>query len=260
MIGVYDSGLGGLLLARKLGERYPERQIHVFCDTSGSTLSARPVAEVVEHCSRGLSILVEQGAELIVVACHEAGIGLLTPDKRHAAAAVPLIDLASVAAHAALAMSTGGRIGVITTRTVADRGIYQSLLLAARADLALFCQACPLLLPLIEEGWYNKVETKMIIKRCLRPLRERQIDTLIPACSSYQLVLPQIAARVGRRTRVVDPFAALIDTVAEQLPANQPPGPPDAPRYRIQVTRRHDAVNRVIQNIFGRSTGRCEVL
>jgi glutamate racemase len=260
MIGVYDSGLGGLLLARKLGERYPGHLIHVFCDTANFERNARPAPEVAERCSSALASLVEQGAQLIVVACHETGIGLLSPEERHAAVAVPLIDAASVAASAALAISSGGRIGVIATRTVAERGIYQSLLLPVAADLALFCQACPLLLPLIEEGWYNKVETKMVIKRCLRPLKERQVDTLIPACSSYQLVLPQIAARVGRRTRVVDPFAALIDTVADQLQDNPAPRSPGTPRFRIQVTRRHDGANRVIRKIFGRSTGRCEVI
>jgi glutamate racemase len=260
MIGVYDSGIGGLLLARKLGERYPDHSVSVFCDTAASGLAARTREQAAERCRSGLSFLTEQGARLVVIACHETVMDeLFTPGKL-SATDLPLIDAVGVTARAAQAVSTSGRIGIITTRTVVEGNIYAPVLPASAAENTLFYQACPLLLPLIEEGWYNKVATRMIIKHCLRPLKDLQIDTLIPACSSYQLVLPLIAARCGRRTRVVDPGKALVDTVAEQLVHGTNGAHPDRPRYLVHVTQYHDGITRALKTIFGRSTDRYEVL
>jgi len=260
MIGVYDSGIGGLLLARKLGACHPNRHICVFCDTAASGLAARPLEQAAEQCLSGLSFLAKQGARLIVIACHETATDLLTTPGKPPGPTLPVIDAASVTARAAQAVSTGGRIGVIATRTVIEGGIYEPLLGTSAAADTLFFQACPLLPPLIEDGWYNKVETKMIIKRCLRPLKALQIDTLIPACSSFQLVLPLIAARAGRRTRVIDPGAALIDAVAAQMPVKTNAAQPTHLRYSIHVTQHHDGITRALQTIFGRSTDRYEVI
>lgn len=260
MIGVYDSGIGGLLLARKLGERYPDRRVIVFCDTAASGLAARTLEQAAERCRSGLSFLAEQGARLIVIACHETVMDVLSKPGKPPLPALPLIDAVGVTARAAQAISTGGRIGIITTRTVVEGGIYEPRLQASTASNTLFLQACPLLLPLIEEGWYNKVVTRMIIKRCLRPLKDRQIDTLIPACCSYQLVLPFIAARCGRRTRVVDPGGALSDAVAGQPVQDTGGADPGRPRYLVHVTQYHDGIARVLKTIFGRSADRYEVL
>ncbi|MCB2218214.1 glutamate racemase [Desulfofustis glycolicus] len=261
MIGVYDSGIGGLLLARKLGERYADRCVSVFCDTAASGLAARTLEQAAERCRSGLSYLTEQGARLIVIACHETVMDVLARPGKPSVPDLPLIDAVGVTARATQSVSTGGRIGIITSRTVVEGGIYEPLLQTSAGEKALFFQACPLLLPLIEEGWYNTVATRMIIKRYLRPLKELQIDTLIPACCSYQLVLPLIAARCGRRTRVVDPGGALIDAVAEQLVYDDTDGAhPGRPRYLVHVTQYHDGISRVLQTIFGRSTDRYEVL
>lgn len=260
MIGVYDSGIGGLLLAKQLGEAHPDKRISVFCDTAAYGLAARPLEQGAERCRSGLRFLTEQGARLIVVACHETAPNLLTTPEKSPARPPPVIDAVTVTARAARAVSPRGRIGVIATRTVIEGGIYEPLLGASAAAGTLFLQACPLLLPLIEEGWYNKVETKMIIKRCLRPLKALHIDTLIPACSSFQLVLPLIAARAGRRARIIDPGAALIEAVAAQLPVQTDVAHPARPRYLIHVTQHHDGLGRALHTIFGRSTDRYEVI
>lgn len=258
MIGVYDSGVGGMLLARTLADRHPEHRVLFYGDTSGSDLNVASTPRVVEQANSGCRFLVDQGAKLVVLACHEASA--LAAESLREQYTVPVIDALTVTAEAAVQVSTGGRIGLVGTRTIIASGRYQSLIATLSAGSRLHCQACPLLLPLIEEGWYNKVETKMIVKRCLRPLKDRQIDTLVPACSHYQLLLSLLAARIGRRVRVVDPFKALVEAVAGLVPVLEGNDRlPDSDRSLIHVTRRTPQVDQAMKTIFGRRSAHGEV-
>jgi glutamate racemase len=95
-------------------------------------------------------------------------------------------------------------VGVIGTRATIGSGIYERLLKEVRPEIQVFSQACPLLVPLVEEGWLNRSETKRIIRKYLSPLMMKQVDTLVLACTHYPLLKPIIQAKMGKRVQVVD--------------------------------------------------------
>lgn len=251
MIGVYDSSMGGLLLASMLARRFPSLPLLVYADTDGAPLQARSLSRIVEQAERGFRFLNKQGAQAVVVACHEAST--LAIDSLRCLTAVPVVDIASVSAAAAARESGSGTIGILGSRTIVDHHSYPPLIKAVAPASTIISHSCPLLLPLIEEGWYNRVETKMIIKHCLRPLKDRQIDALLPASSLFQLVLPLLPPRVGRRTKVIDPFAELsavlcasIETSGMDLSRDNGISP------QICITRSSKVVEKMLNKFFGR--------
>ena len=101
-------------------------------------------------------------------------------------------------------MTRNSRVGVIGTRATIGSGVYERSLKTLRADIQVFSQACPLLVPLVEEGWLKRPETKQIVRKYLFPLKLRQLDTLVLGCTHYPLLKPIIQIKIGRRVQVID--------------------------------------------------------
>ena len=202
MIGIFDSGVGGLTVARAVEQLLPDLPYIYFGDLAHLPYGAKSREMLIEYSCRNTDFLLRQGARIIVVACNSASsaaAGELARRYRE-----PIIDVIGPAVEEAARVSAGGRIGLIGTRATVDSGVYAERLQALRPDCAVFSQACPLLVPLVEEDWLDRRETKMIVRRYLRPLKERQIDTLILGCTHYPMLAKVIAPRVGRRVRIIN--------------------------------------------------------
>jgi glutamate racemase len=156
----------------------------------------------------------------------------------------------------AAAVSKNGRIGVIGTRATINSGLYEQRLQDARPECRVYSQACPLLVPLVEEGWMERRETKMIVKKYLHPLRDKQIDTLILGCTHYPLLKKIIAPRIGRKVHIIDSsvevalhLKQLLDTDAELRAALYAPDTPN----RFFVSDIPSPVHALAGKIFGRT-------
>jgi glutamate racemase len=215
MIGVFDSGIGGLTVVRTLMECLPGYDVLYFGDTARTPYGSKSASTVVQYTIENTEWLLSQGARAVVLACNTASsLALDTLRQRYD---VPFFDVITPAAKQALRASRNGRIGVIGTRaTVASRS-YEKVIQSICPACRVFSAACPLLVPLVEEGWIKKPETAMIVKKYLRPLKDQQIDTLILGCTHYPLLADLIQTKMGRRVRVIDSSTGVVGLVREWI-------------------------------------------
>ncbi len=202
MIGIFDSGVGGMTVARAIEQLCPGFPLVYFGDIARTPYGSKSPAIITEYSQRNTEFLLRQGAKLIVIACNSAASTASTFLQSHYSQSI--IDVIAPAVAKAAMVSRNGRIGVIGTRATINSGLYEQRLQATLPKCRVYSQACPLLVPLVEEGWLERRETKMIVKKYLHPLRDKQIDTLILGCTHYPLLKSTIAPRIGRRVHIID--------------------------------------------------------
>ncbi|MEK7139202.1 MAG: glutamate racemase [Patescibacteria group bacterium] len=216
MIGIFDSGVGGLTVAREVMKHLPTARILYFGDTARTPYGNKSKKTVVRYALEDTQFLVDRGAAAIIIGCNTASAEA-TAEIKAAHPNLPIFDCITPAVTAAIAATKNGRIGLIGTRSTVNSGAYQRLIADHDAGLQLFAQACPLLVPLVEENWLKRPETKMILRRYLRPLKEQRVDTLILGCTHYPLLAPLISDTMGLRVTLVDPASEVTAFVAQTL-------------------------------------------
>jgi glutamate racemase len=271
MIGIFDSGIGGMTVARAVEQLLPDYSLVYFGDIARTPYGSKSAATIIDYSLRNTEFLLEKGAEIIIIACNSASSVATEALRREFQ--VPIIEVITPAADKAIATTRNGRIGVIGTRATIRSGIYEQTICGRHPDFHVFSEACPLLVPLVEEGWTNKQETKTIIRRYLHPLKDKQIDTLVLGCTHYPLLAPLIQARAGRRVTLIDssvetakyvrdlltdrplamdgrvPLAPGMDKERQQLVTREEKG--TAP-HRYYVSDLTDSAQKVARKIFER--------
>lgn len=201
-IGVFDSGIGGLTVAAAIRRHLPNEDIFYLGDTARVPYGGKS-RQTVERYSLEISgLLLAENAKLIVVACNTASA--LALDRLEKSLRVPVLGVVAPGADAAARSSRDGRIGVIGTRATIASGAYEQAIRRRRPDAHIFSTACPLLVPLIEEGWLDDPVTTAVLERCLAPLLRENIDTLVLGCTHYPLARSTIARVVGPEVTLVD--------------------------------------------------------
>ncbi len=218
MIGIFDSGLGGLTVARAIMDELPGYDITYFGDTARTPYGAKSAATVKKYALEDIDFLLSKGARVIVMACNSASSVVTEPVIR--TLPVPVFEVISPAVSLAAGHSRTGTIGVIGTRATINSGIYKTKILEQRPQARVYSAACPLLVPLVEEGWINKPETAMIVKKYLRPLKTRNIDTLILGCTHYPILKKIISRKIGPRTLAIDSSTAVARALKKYFETN----------------------------------------
>jgi glutamate racemase len=214
-IGVFDSGIGGLTVVRALQELLPNEDIFYLGDTARVPYGNKS-AETVERYSLELArMLIGEKAKLIVVACNTAS-SVAIP-KLRASVSVPVVGVIEPGANAAIAMTRNRHVGVIGTRATIRSGAYENALRALNVHVRVSSVACPLLVPLIEEGLLDDKLTDLTIERYLRPMAVDGIDTLVLGCTHYPLLTRAIARSLGDKIRIVDSAMNCARAVKELL-------------------------------------------
>jgi len=214
MIGVFDSGLGGLTVLKELLKRLSGYRIVYFGDTARIPYGTKSAETVTRYALENTEFLLKKGAKLIVVACHTAS-STAVDELRNRFPDVPFFEVVTPSMKKALQLTRNKRIGLIATRTTVESRIYDKLFAEADPEVKFYSQPAPLLVPLIEEGWLKKPETRRIVKKYLIPLKMKNIDTLILGCTHYPLIKKVIQEKLGKRRRLVDPS----EEVAEEVKA-----------------------------------------
>lgn len=202
MIGIFDSGVGGLTVARAIMEKTPGYDIVYFGDTAHTPYGTKSSETVIGYTVNNIEFLLSQGASVIVIACNTAS-SVATAEVL-GRFAVPIFEVITPAVELAVNTSKNFRFGVIGTRATVTSGIYEKKIIEMQPAAKVYSIACPLLVPLVEEGWLNKPEAAMIVKKYLHPLKTRQIDTLILGCTHYPLLKKIIQRKTGRRVHLID--------------------------------------------------------
>lgn len=218
MIGIFDSGVGGLTVARAVMKQIPGYDIVYFGDTAHTPYGTKSSETVIGYTINNIEFLLSQGAELIVIACNTASSVVTAPVLERFS--VPIFEVITPAVELAVQASKNLNFGIIGTRATITSGIYEKKIIENQPRARVYSVACPLLVPLVEEGWLNKAETAMIIKKYLQPLKTRQIDTLILGCTHYPLLKKVIQRKIGRRVQLIDSSLSVSNSVKAFLAAN----------------------------------------
>jgi len=211
-IGVFDSGVGGLTVVAALERLLPRESILYLGDTARLPYGTKSPSTVLAYSRRNVDFLVGRGVKAVVVACNTASavtIGALQPP-------VPLWGVLQPGAARAAGVSRG-KVGVIATESTVDSDAYGRELSRLRPELEVVSQACPLFVPLVEEGWHDDPVALEVARRYLEPLVEHGVDTLVLGCTHYPLLRDVIATVMGPRVTLVDSAQAVAEVVAADL-------------------------------------------
>jgi glutamate racemase len=211
MIGIFDSGIGGLTVVRSLMEHLPGYDIVYFGDTARTPYGTKSPETVVRYALENIDFLLSKGSKIIVMACNTASS--VAAESVNDQFDLPIFEVITPAVEITVKRSKHLRIGVIGTRATVNSGVYEKKIKALSPEAKVYSTACPLLVPLVEEGWVKKPETSMIIKKYLHPLKVRQIDTLILGCTHYPLLKDKIQRKIGKKVDVIDSSKAVAKNV-----------------------------------------------
>jgi len=214
-IGIFDSGVGGLTVYRRIIERLPRENVVYLGDTARVPYGAKS-AETVERYARNCAaILIKRGIKLLVVACNTASAFAL--DILRQELDIPVIGVVEPGAQSAAEQSRTGCIGVIGTAGTIASGAYQEAIETHFPGADIYCTSCPLFVPLAEEGWLTGTVPELVTQQYLSPLLDAGIDTLVLGCTHYPLLKAVIAKVAGDHVVLVDSAEATSRVVEETL-------------------------------------------
>jgi glutamate racemase len=214
-IGVFDSGIGGLTVAAALMQALPAEPVVYLGDTARVPYGPKSPDTVVRYSRQIAAWLVEQGVKAIVVACNTATAHAL--DTLQQECRVPVIGVVLPGARAAVGASRNHRIGVIGTAGTINSRAYHRAIAHLDPRATVIGAACPLFVPLVEEGWLDHTATRLIAETYLSPLRTQDVDTLVLGCTHYPLLAPVVQDVIGRTVTLVDSAAETARATAEVL-------------------------------------------
>ncbi len=201
-IGVFDSGIGGLTVVRALMNRLPHENIIYFGDTARVPYGPKSAQVVREYSAQDTDFLLSKNVKMIVIACNTvSSVAIDVVQKR---AKMPVVGVILPGAECAVKLSKKKRIGVIGTLTTVLSNAYTNAIHQIDSSVEVFAQACPLFVPLAEEGWTNHPATELIAKEYLFPLKLQKIDTLILGCTHYPILEKVIQKAIGETVQLVD--------------------------------------------------------
>lgn len=210
MIGVFDSGIGGLTVVKEIFRQLPGYGVVYFGDTARYPYGVKSKATIERFSLENAYFLLDKGAKMIVVACNTASA--LATEVLRRELDVPVFEVVGPAVDHAVTV-TKGNVGMIGTRGTVRSGIYKELMGLADPGITVQMQACPLFVPLVEEGWYDTPETRSIAASYLGSLRKAQIDTLILGCTHYPFLKPVIAGIMGEGVQLIDPAKDMVERI-----------------------------------------------
>lgn len=212
-IGVFDSGVGGLTVVRELAARLPHESIVYLGDTARVPYGTKSRDTVIRYARACTRQLLDRDAKMVVVACNTATAQALEVLRDELP--IPVVGVVEPGARRAVAASRTKRIGVIGTAGTIGSGAYQSVIAGLDRDASIFVQACPLFVPLAEEGWLEGEVPEAAARTYLAPLLAAEIDTLVLGCTHYPLLRDVIGAAAGPEVTLVDSAEATADAVAD---------------------------------------------
>ena len=214
-IAVFDSGAGGLTVVAALQKLLPHERIRYLGDTARLPYGTKSPAVVQKYAAACARFLVEQGTKLLVVACNTASAHAL--DYLQQTFALPTLGVVGPGAAAGVKRSRTGRIGVVGTEGTIGSGSYRRAIAAAMPGAQIFEQACPLLVPLVEENLLRHPATRMLAREYLQPLLDQHVDTLILGCTHYPLLMPLVTELCGPSVAIVDSASAVAVATQQAL-------------------------------------------
>jgi glutamate racemase len=251
-IGVFDSGIGGLTVVREISRQLPNESIVYFGDTARVPYGPKSPDTVRRYSREITSYLQDQGVKAVVVACNTATAHALPALQSEYT--LPVVGVVDPGAHAAVEASAAGEIGVIGTAGTVRSGAYERAIYGIDPSMHVTARACPLFVPLVEEGWLDTEPTRLIAREYLAPLAAAHIDTLVLGCTHYPLLKPLLASLLGPSVRLIDSAEKTAEQIGQRLVEKGIAAPPGTvPRHRFIASDAPEQFLRVGQQFLGAS-------
>lgn len=201
-IGVFDSGVGGLTVARELMRQLPGERLIYLGDTARTPYGNKSPQTLIRFALETGAFLSRKGVKMLVVACNSSSAYSLEALRHHLS--IPVVGVIEAGARAAVAGRRGRPIGVIGTRATVRSQAYAKAIHALDPSAPVEAQACPLFVPLVEEGWTDGPTALQVAREYLRPLLRRKVERVVLGCTHYPLLKPILAKVLGRDIALVD--------------------------------------------------------
>lgn len=214
-IGIFDSGVGGLTVLRQIAQRLPQESLLYFGDTARVPYGTKSPETVIRYARSCAHILIRQGIKILVLACNTASAHALKT--LQAELDIPVVGVVEPGAYAAVKRTQTRRVGVIGTAGTVASGAYQEAIAALDPAVRVFSQACPLFVPLAEEGWLDGEVPRTVAQTYLSGLLANGVDTLVLGCTHYPLLAPVIGRIAGETVTLVDSAEETAGMVAKTL-------------------------------------------
>lgn len=214
-IGVFDSGVGGLTVAREIMRQLPNEDIVYFGDTARVPYGSKSKKTVLKYSKQIVRFLLTKDVKAIVVACNTASA--LALDEIAAEIDIPIIGVVKPGAKMAVETTKTGNVGVIATQSTIKSGIYNDYIRELNPDITVVSKACPLFVPLVEEGLLEDRVTDDIVGRYLQELKEYNVDSLVLGCTHYPLLRNTIKRFMGEEVHLVNPAYETAKSLKELL-------------------------------------------
>lgn len=211
-IGVFDSGIGGLTVVRSLMERLPFENIIYFGDTARVPYGIKSVETINRYALQIVEFLLKKDVKLLIVACNT--MAAVAYQAIRDLSPVPVLEVIEASAKIAVDRTQSKAIGVIGTPATINSNAYARAIHLLDRDAKVFSQACPLFVPLVEEGWFDHPATKLVAEEYLKPVMAERVDTLVLGCTHYPLLKPLFQDITGGQVRLIDSAEAMADIAA----------------------------------------------
>ncbi len=218
-IGVFDSGLGGLTCVKEIMSLLPDEHIVYFGDTGRVPYGTRSAETIIKYTESDIRFLKEFDPKLIVIACGTASSAAL--EKVKGKFDVNLMGVIAPSATAAAVATKNGKIGVIGTNGSINSGKYEQALKEINSSLQVYSKACPMFVPLVENGYLSGKVTELIAREYLQPLMDAGVDTIILGCTHYPLIKKVIGEIVGKEVTLIDPGKETAKYIRDTLEAGE---------------------------------------
>lgn len=202
-IGVFDSGVGGLTVAREIMRQMPDERIVYFGDTARLPYGSKSKDTIIRYSRQICRFLQTKGVKAIVIACNTASAQALDVVEKELD--IPVIGVIQAGARMAVQVTRNGKIGVIGTEGTIGSGIYTEEMKKLRQDIEVVGKSCPLFVPLVEEGLLHDSVTDEIASRYLSALKGRFVDTMVLGCTHYPLLRSTLGRVMGEEVTLVNP-------------------------------------------------------
>lgn len=214
-IGVFDSGIGGLTVVKRLSSVLPNEHIVYFGDTARVPYGSKSNSTVIEYSIQNTNFLLHKNVKLVVVACNTAS-SIALPDLQKKFN-VPVVGVILPGANMAVSETQNGKIGVIGTRATINNHAYSKTIKKINNKIEVFEKACPLFVPLAEEGWTHHRATYEIAEEYLKELKKHHIDTLVLGCTHYPILADVIQEVIGSNVKLIDSGIATAEIVKNEI-------------------------------------------
>jgi glutamate racemase len=258
-IGIFDSGVGGLTVFRALERRLPNESLIYLGDTARVPYGTRSKETIERYALEDARFIESKNVKAIVIACNTASA--LASNLLREASSVPVLGVIRPGSQEAILRTKNRRIGLIATEATVASGAYERTMRAMQDDVEIMARACPLFVPLAEEGWAEHAVTSQVAEEYLKDLIDSRIDTLVLGCTHYPILRKVIQRVMGEAVTLIDSGEAVADVVAKMLEEKNLMRASAEPRSEsFYVTDSAARFRRVAEIFLGRSIDSIEAI